>query len=306
MHERCPFLYAAQPVFVAAPQLRRVAQVVEAVESVVALPGWREAALAEAPQIARRSPPGPRGAFLGYDFHLEGDRLGLIEINTNAGGAMLNAVLARAQRASCRQLAATVPTLAQVAAFEQAIVDMFRAEWRLAGRDRPLQTVAIVDEAPGAQYLYPEFLLFARLFERHGLRAVVADPAALEWQGGALRHEGVAIDLVYNRLTDFYLEQPASAALREAHLEGGVVLTPDPRAHALYADKRRLATLVRRRAPRSARRACRHARGARRRACRAPRSSTPRTPSGCGRRGAACSSSRWPATAAAPPTAATS
>ena len=243
VHERCPFLYAAQPVFVAPPQLRRVAQVVAAVESVVALPGWRDEALADAPEIARRSPPGPRGAFLGYDFHLEDGRFGLIEINTNAGGAMLNAVLARAQRASCRPLAPMVPTLAQVAAFEQAIVDMFRAEWRLAGRGRPLETVAIVDEAPEAQYLYPEFLLFERLFERHGLRAVVADPAALEWRGGALRHEGRAIDLVYNRLTDFYLEQPSSAALREAHLADAAVLTPHPRAHALYADKRRLATL---------------------------------------------------------------
>jgi hypothetical protein len=39
------------------------------------------------------------------------------------------------------------------------------------------------------------------------------------------------------------LEEPAHAALRAAYQAGAVVLTPHPRAHALYADKRNLATL---------------------------------------------------------------
>lgn len=41
------------------------------------------------------------------------------------------------------------------------------------------------------------------------------------------------IDLVYNRLTDF----AESAVLRSAFEADAVVLTPHPRAHALYADK---------------------------------------------------------------------
>ena len=241
VRQRCPYLFAARPVFVAAPQLRRMAQVVQAVESVVALPAYREQVLAAAPAVARLGASGPRGVFFGYDFHLDQGRLRLIEINTNAGGAMLNAVLARAHRACCAAMGALVPTLASVAAFEQRIVEMFRHEWRLSGRSRPLASVAIVDEAPEQQYLYPEFLLFQPLFERHGLRAVIADPAALEWRDGRLWHGDLAIDLVYNRLTDFYLEQAGSAALREAYLQQGVVLTPNPRAHALYADKRHLA-----------------------------------------------------------------
>ena len=241
VRQRCPYLFAAQPVFMAAPQLRRMARVVQAVESVVALPGYRDEVLAAAPAVARLGASGPRGAFFGYDFHLDRGRLGLIEINTNAGGAMLNAVLARAQRACCAATAAMEPTLAGVAAFEQRIVAMFRDEWRLAGRTRPLASIAIVDEAPEQQYLYPEFLLFQQLFERNGLRAVIADPAALTWQGGVLWDGEQAIDLVYNRLTDFYLEQAGSSALREAYVEQGVVLTPHPQAHALYADKRRLA-----------------------------------------------------------------
>ena len=91
--ERCPHLFAAQPVFVAARQLQQMAAVVQAVESVVMLPAYREQTLANAPAIARAGVKGPRGAFFGYDFHLDQDHLGLIEINTNAGGAMLNLVL---------------------------------------------------------------------------------------------------------------------------------------------------------------------------------------------------------------------
>ncbi|MBE0547116.1 MAG: hypothetical protein IH627_05525 [Rubrivivax sp.] len=241
LRERCPTVFAAQPVFVAAPQLQRIAQVVRAIESVVALPAYREQVLAAAPAIARVPTGGARGVFFGYDFHLDQGRLGLIEINTNAGGAMLNAVLARAQRSCCTAMDATVPTRASVALFEQRLVDMFRHEWRLAGHARQLTSVAIVDEAPEQQYLYPEFLLFQRLFQRHGLRAVVADPSALQWRDGSLWHGELAIDLVYNRLTDFYLEQPVSAALREAYEQQRVVLTPHPQAHALYADKRQLA-----------------------------------------------------------------
>jgi hypothetical protein len=66
-----------------------------------------------------------------------------------------------------------------------------------------------------------------------------------EWQlcrpGRSLRT--VAIDLVYNRLTDFALSEPAHAHLREAYLDDAVVLTPHPQAHALWADKRNLALL---------------------------------------------------------------
>ena len=256
VRQRCPFLFSAVPVFVAAPQLHHMAKVMQAVESVVALPAYREQVLAAAPSIARLGNGGPLGVFFGYDFHLSEGHLGLIEINTNAGGAMLNAVLARAQHACCNAVESMVPTLASVANFEQQIVAMFRHEWQLAGLTaglkagqtagvaggtRPLASIAIVDAAPEDQYLYPEFLLFQQLFERHGLRAVITDPVALEWRDGLLWHGDLAIDLVYNRLTDFYLEQPGSAALREAYLQQAVVLTPHPQAHALYADKRHLA-----------------------------------------------------------------
>lgn len=151
IRERCPFLFAAVPVFVAAPQLLKMAQVMQAVESVVALPAYREQVLATAPAITRLGTGGPLSVFFGYDFHLNQGQLGLIEVNTNAGGAMLNALLARAQRACCTAIDSMVPTLANVVAFEQRIVDMFRREWGLsslsgsAEHPRRLTSIAIVD-----------------------------------------------------------------------------------------------------------------------------------------------------------------
>jgi hypothetical protein len=247
LRERCPHVFAAQPVFVAPTPLRRMAEVVQAIESVVALPAWREAVLADAPEAAQQDGVGARGVFFGHDFHLDltGDAgPQLIEINTNAGGALLNTVLARAQRACCDTMVPMVPTRADSDAFEQAIVAMFHAEWARSGRaGTPLRTVAIVDEAPADQYLYAEFLLFRRLFERHGLQALIVDPADLDWRTGRLHAGDSAIDLVYNRLTDFYFEAPTSAALRAAWFAQAAVITPHPRAHALYADKRHLARL---------------------------------------------------------------
>jgi hypothetical protein len=241
--ERCPHLFSPRPVFVSKAQAASIEQLIAAVESVVAMPAYRDLVLAGAPDIALHDPRA-RSVFFGYDFHLEGDRIGLIEINTNAGGALLNAALARAQN-PCTSLAQGAVNGADGAVgFERDIVEMFRQEWRLGGNGGELRSIAIVDTSPEAQYLYPEFLLFRQLFERHGIGAVIADPSALRFDGGKLWHGELAIDLVYNRLTDFALAAPGSAAIRAAYLAHAAVVTPHPQAHALYADKRNLAILT--------------------------------------------------------------
>ena len=243
VRERCPYLFAAHPVFVAQAQLERMAELIRAIESVVAMPAYRELVLARSPAIARHDPQGPKGVFFGYDWHITEDGFGLIEINSNAGGAMLNAVLARAQRACCPAIEQLLPPALRAENLEANIVAMFQQEWALAGHQRPLRSIAIVDEQPEQQYLYPEFLLFQQLFERQGLQAVIADPSELSLRDGMLWHGELAIDLVYNRLTDFALDDPAHATLRQAYLERATLLTPHPQAHALYADKRNLALL---------------------------------------------------------------
>ena len=243
VEERCPHLFSSRPVFTSFEQVKQMADLVSAVEFVVALPTYREFVLRKAPPIVSHDPRGAKGVFFGYDFHLEGDNCGLIEINTNAGGAMLNAVAARAHQACCLDDERLAIAKNMSNEFEDNIVAMFLKEWRLTGTERPLKTIAIVDRNPQAQYLYPEFILFQRLFQRHGLHAVIADPSELAFEAGAMRYGETQVDMVYNRLTDFMLEEPESAALRAAYLADAVVLTPHPQAHALYANKRNLAVL---------------------------------------------------------------
>ena len=233
-----PHLFAATAVFLARPAYQALAEAIAAIEQVIALPAYRTLTLARAPAIAQHT-PGASGVFMGYDFHLGRHGPQLIEINTNAGGALLNTALARAQFTCCDLL----PAASRPEELEQTFVDMFAAEWRAQRGDVPLGRVLIVDDAPAQQYLAPEFLLFRQMFERHGINADIADAVQLEWRDGRLWHEGTAVDLVYNRLTDFYLDEPRHLALRQAYEAGAAVLTPHPQAHALYADKRNLATL---------------------------------------------------------------
>jgi len=241
--EQCPHLFATTPVFIARHHLESMAAVVRAVEVVVALPAYRELVLARAPDVARFDAGGAKGVFFSFDFHLAGAQPMLIEINTNAGGALLSAALAKAQRACCQAIAGMATDPVALGALDQTFLAMFLAEWRLARGEQRLQRVAIVDENPQGQYLYPEFVLFQQLFRRNGVDAVITDPSSLRLHDGVLWQGDEAIDLVYNRLTDFMLEEPLHAVLRDAYLSNAVVLTPHPRAHALYANKRNLALL---------------------------------------------------------------
>lgn len=242
IEERCPHLFAALPVFVSRRHVGEMAKIIAAVEEVTALPAYRDEVLSYAPDVAQFE-PGARGVFIGYDFHLGAGGPKLIEINTNAGGALLNGVLGRAQRACCDEVARLVSGPVSAERLDRALFEMFMEEWRLAGRSGAPAGVAIVDETPEEQFLYPEFVLFERLFRSFGVQAAVLAPGQLVFREGKLRDANGPIDLVYNRLTDFSLQDHAHAALRAAYLARAAVVTPHPRAHALYADKRNLANL---------------------------------------------------------------
>lgn len=228
---RQPQLFSAADIRVDKAQLEAMAEIVGAIEMVLALPAFRAEVLARAPESARW-PVVARSVFMGYDFHLTPAGPKLIEINTNAGGGLLNAYLLAAHGHAD-----------EAATFVAEILEMFRAEWRLERGDAPLTRIAIVDEAPAGQFLAPEFELFRDLFAANGIDAVIADPADFVRDGQRLLHDGQAIDLVYNRLTDFYLEGEPCRAIREVFQAGGVVLTPHPAAHATHADKRHLMLL---------------------------------------------------------------
>lgn len=238
-----PHLFSPVAVFVSREHLAAMREVINAIEHVATLPGYRAAAFADAPAIARH-PVATGSVFHGYDFHLGEDGPQLIEINTNAGGALLNAELCRAQAACCQMVEDRMTRPVDAATVEAAVIAMFRVEWQRARGDTPLRRIAIVDATPSEQYLYPEFLLFQRLFESIGIATVIADPTELHWRDGRLWHADAPVDLVYNRLTDFYFQAPECKALRDAYLADGVVITPHSQAHALFANKRNMARLT--------------------------------------------------------------
>ena len=236
-----PHLFSNVPVFLPVAALEAMQSTVAAIGAVAQLPAFRDAVLAWAPAIARPD-PGPAGALMGYDFHLTDDGPRLIEVNTNAGGAFLNALLARAQAVCCAELVHR-PEDGLTLGFEAQVLAMFGDEWQRQRDDAPLRRIAIVDDAPEGQYLYPEFVLVQQMLIAAGIDAVICDPGALADRDTGLFFGDLQIDLVYNRLVDFTLAAPGHAALRRAYQAGTVVLTPNPHNHALMAHKRNLTLL---------------------------------------------------------------
>jgi hypothetical protein len=241
-----PHLFSQTAVFLDPEVRSTLANSITAIERVMGLPAYQAAALTDAHRIAQDN-FGPTGVFMGYDFHIGADGPRLIEINTNAGGAWLNAVLADAHRDCCKSMQVLMDASTCRGELELQFWDMFMQEWQSQRGMQPLRSVAIVDDAPQTQYLAPEFELARILFEGHGVKAIVCDPGDLVWREGALWHPdlpaGLPVDLVYNRLTDFDLSEPSHRALHTACIAGATVVTPNPRAHALYAHKRNLIAL---------------------------------------------------------------
>ncbi|WP_322791121.1 ATP-grasp domain-containing protein [Mesorhizobium tianshanense] len=234
-------LFSNVPVFLAASALGEMVGIVDAIECATRLPAYRDAVLSWAPEIAQRD-FGPAGALMGYDFHLDDDGPKLIEVNTNAGGAFLNAFLAKAQKACCAEVEQGLIS-AKDDKFETGAAAMFRNEWRRQFETESPRRIAIVDDRPEEQYLYPEFVLAKQLLVKHGIDAVIGDASELQYDGGKLRLGGQEINLVYNRLVDFALDLPEHAALKQAYQDGAVVVTPNPHNHALFASKRNLTLL---------------------------------------------------------------
>ncbi|MFI3188435.1 hypothetical protein BCS42_04795 [Crenothrix sp. D3] len=236
--EERPHLFAEVAVFVSDSIIQQQQRLISAIEKVIALPTYQQHVLSYAPSSAAFVPKA-WGVFLGYDFHLTANGSQLIEINTNAGGALLNALLIRSQKTIHSEL-----NTHNISDPETAFIAMFHAEWQAERGQQPLRSIAIVDEQPNTQFLLPEFILFQKLFEHHNIKAIICDSAELSYRADGVWYGDLQIDLIYNRLTDFGLDEPAQHALRTAYLANTVVVTPHPRAHALYADKRNLAILT--------------------------------------------------------------
>lgn len=225
-----PNYFATTGVFIATDTIDEMLAQVAAIEKVVnSEPYQTEINTRQSAEFS-----GPRqataGVFMGYDFHLTTDGPKLIEINSNAGGAYIVAALERALGVESGRV-------------EDRLAAMFRTEWQLSGRSGLPRTLAIVDSAPQQQFHYPDMRLAAQSLRQRGLQTYVADPAELSISAGKLFLGEVPIDVVYNRLTDFMLTEPANAIIRQALMENAALVTPAPQHHGYYADKRNLTLL---------------------------------------------------------------
>lgn len=237
-----PHLFSTAAVFVDPAHVAEMHRIISAVETVIRLPEYRDTVLAHAPEIARTERK-TSAAFMGFDFHISPAGPKLIEVNTNAGGAFLNIELHRAQDPCCDVAEDYLAARPSAGDLEDEVVSMFEREWSSARGGKPLRTMAICDTTPREQFLYPEFQLAKRLFESRGYVAHITDPSELRSAPDGLELNGERVDLVYNRLTDFYFDESGSSAIRTAYERDLAVITPDPHRHALYANKGNLAIL---------------------------------------------------------------
>jgi len=223
-------------------RFEQIVAVVAALFRVSRAPGWPRLDGVDSSEGPPES-PGAAAVMMGYDFHIADSGPRLIEINTNAGGALINALHSRRLIGEAARACLCWERMPLERVGDQ-IVDQFRAEFAAVRPGAELRHVAIADRAPRTQFLYDEFVLFRELFENAGVRASIVDTEELCAQpDGSLARAAepeVRFDLVYWRDTDFWLSEPRSRGVREAWQRGGVVVTPSPHEYARIADKRRL------------------------------------------------------------------
>jgi hypothetical protein len=154
-----------------------------------------------------------------YDFHWTTDNeLKLIEINTNAAFLALGTELYDFHQTGNSFKA-------------DDIVKMFSNEAKLCGQD--LKHLTLIDEAPSSQRLYIEFLIYQKILEKNGIKTEIKDVSEV--------NSSEQSDLIYNRYTDFYLNDVVkSKTIRELYQNGKINLSPNPYEYFLLADKQRM------------------------------------------------------------------
>jgi hypothetical protein len=237
-------MLSSSGVFIDQAALDQMKALVKAVYKVCEMPLFQKLVLEQAPLIARHQ-QSTSGVFYGFDFHLGVNGPQLIEINTNAGGAMISALEIGASKNCCEPVERRLGVRNMPNEIYETFLDMFTQEWRSFNKDpsAQLKTIAIVDENPTEQFLYPEFQLFQALFQKHGITTIITSPDGLVIKDQKVYFGEVQIDLIYNRTTDFYFQGSSYEALRDAYLQDLVAITPNPFNHAVFANKDNLCIL---------------------------------------------------------------
>ncbi|PJZ53105.1 circularly permuted ATPgrasp domain protein [Leptospira adleri] len=232
--------FASSASFLDPSDFRKIERTIQVIQKILNNEIVRDEILKEFPENLRgRFSRG--GVFLSFDFHLAKEGPKLIEINTNAGGAFLQTKLVEAQKECCPEVREALASPEEILKIEDRFFDSFLEEWKSAAKEGVPTFIAIVDKSPKDQFLFPEFLLFREMFLSRGISCEIVDPELLNLEeNGFLTFEGKKVDLIYNRLTDFYLSDLQNQKIRTSWELERTVVTPNPLDYELYAKKTNL------------------------------------------------------------------
>jgi hypothetical protein len=249
-----PNLLAETAVFLGDEDWARLQDAVRTMEQQLWSAPYLSALAQTADSIPGSPPAAGSGLMRAYDFHLTANGPQLIEINTNAGGGFVVLALQRAVATGQISLGGEPCALAapfDTAAATRAIVASFAQEWKSVQgtllRPRPLRDIAIVDERPDQEFLYPDMILALDALRDAGYHARITPLSALTAAPGGpglLADDQGPVDLVYNRSTDFALSRSESRSLRQASAMRETLVSPSPWHHQIYAHKSRLTLLA--------------------------------------------------------------
>lgn len=172
---------------------------------------------------------------MAYDFHTtENGDCYLVEVNTNASGFIFASLMEMVHKE-------IAPSDFQPL---QRLRESFEQELQRWGKAAATPSIAITDEDIEQQKMFSEFLMYRDWFRSLGWKSEFCESKDFTLANGQLRGGGLdRVDLVYNRTTDFYLEDPAHSTLRTAFATQAACISPNPREYWLLADKQRLIEL---------------------------------------------------------------
>ena len=171
---------------------------------------------------------------MSYDFHLDqGGDLKLIEINTHSSGYLVSDLVDQTHQLKKSDKKKSDSLLSLKKSFEE--------EWKnfSGGQSHYPSNILIADHQIKKQKMYIEFLMYKDLLNSWGWRCHLHEIRDLNInsQGMLVNSCQEAVQMIYNRCTDFYFESLPN--LKKAFLNKKCCISPHPGEYLLLADKMR-------------------------------------------------------------------
>ncbi len=236
--------FAPSPTSISKNSLEKIKKFIEVISSILGNSAMIESFLQDMETRFKHSVPLKisGGLFLGFDFHETETGPKLIEINTNAGGLLINSILYEVQENCCNLLYSN-QEISSFSDLGNQINKFVEKEWSFQIPDRKLETIVVLDENPESQFLFPEFEMFQNIMIQHGKKTLICSPLDLRYENNGLYFRDQRIDFVYNRHTDFLLKSKEMQGLAEAFASKQIALSPNPVDYLIYANKLNLQKL---------------------------------------------------------------